>query len=155
MPSANNTAWATASWFSLPPTWSPTSSTPRSQRISRRTHGQNALERAPGARKRAEYGAHQVGQVRRALPRRCLSGPGEPPGPRNNRLKTHLIYGLVNNMVGSKPVQSQSQTLSAPRLMPKSMLSPATTVVVRLKETPAVLPLAIACCQRIVEFFLM
>src|SRR3989304_6143232 len=39
--------------------------------------------------------------------------------------------------------------------MPKSMLSPTATVVVRLKDNPAVLPLTIALCHRKVAFFLM
>jgi hypothetical protein len=71
------------------------------------------------------------------------------------RYRRHAPQLGLNTMVGSKIVESQFQTPSGPRLMPKSMLSPATTGVVTSKAMPAVLPLAMVCCQRMVAFLRM
>ena len=61
----------------------------------------------------------------------------------------------VNTIVGSKPVPSQPLFPSGPRLIEKFTLSSCTTVVVRSKPIPAVLPSASVCCHSTVAFFAM
>src|SRR6185436_11908680 len=61
----------------------------------------------------------------------------------------------VNTIVGSKPVASQLLLPSGPWLIVKFTPSPCTTVVVRSKPIPAVLPLANVCCHSTVAFFAM